>query len=199
MSLSITDLTLDHTDDPTDHFAQIHDPSDERAATDRALVGIAEATRAGVEATPAAAAVTFRTTGHATGAVATALLSRGHAWLVDEPANLGGDDEALNPIEAVLGAFLACQTVTYRFWAARLGIRLDTLQLEAEGDLDVRGFFGLDPDVRAGLQQIRVQVRASGPETPERYAELAEVVDRHCPIGDLFAQPTPVQTTLVVA
>ncbi|MCV2396283.1 OsmC family protein [Actinotalea sp. M2MS4P-6] len=178
-------------------LAAIGDPTDERGATDRALVGIVEATRSAVETTPGAASVTFSTTGHATGAVATALLSRGHAWLVDEPGSLGGDDEALNPVEAALGAFLACQTVTYRFWAARLGIRLDDLQLDAEGDLDVRGFFGLEPGVRPGFSRVRVRVRPSGPETAERYAELARVVDEHCPVLDLFANTTPVETTLV--
>ena len=179
------------------HLAGLGDPADDRAAIDRGLAGIVEATSCAVQAAPSAAAVTFTTTGRSTGAVATALLSRGHAWLVDEPATLGGDDEGLNPVEAALGALLACQTVTYRFWAARLGIRLDDLTLRAEGDLDVRGFFGLDSQVRPGFTEVRVQVQASGPESPERYAELARVVEQHCPVLDLFANPTSVRTTLV--
>lgn len=191
-----TSLTPDLTDLTAD-LASIDDPTDERAATDRALSGIVEATRSAVATSPTAAAVTFTTTGRSTGAVATALLSRGHAWLVDEPATLGGDDEALNPVEAALGALLACQTVTYRFWAARLGIVLDDVELDAEGDLDVRGFFGLEPGVRPGFSTVRVRVRLVGPESQERYDELARVVEEHCPVLDLFANPTTVYSTLV--
>lgn len=71
--------------------------------------------------------------------------------------------------------------VTYRFWAARLGIRLDDVEIDAVGDLDVRGFFGLDDEVRAGFGDIRLDVRLTGPESPERYAELQQAVDAHWP------------------
>jgi hypothetical protein len=43
---------------------------------------------------------------------------------------------------------------------------------------------------------VRVTVRVSGPETPERYAELREAVDVHCPVLDLFGNATPVSTRL---
>lgn len=87
--------------------------------------------------------------------------------------------------------------VTYRFWAARLGIRLDDVEIDAVGDLDVRGFFGLDDEVRAGFGDIRLDVRLTGPESPERYAELQQAVDAHCPVLDLFTNPTPVATTVI--
>jgi len=94
--------------------------------------------------------------------------------------------------------------VTYRFWAARLGIRLDDVgirlddvEIDAVGDLDVRGFFGLDDEVRAGFGDIRLDVRLTGPERPERYAELQQAVDAHCPVLDLFTNPTPVATTVI--
>ena len=70
--------------------------------------------------------------------------TREHTLAVDEPPTLGGDDTAINPVEAYLGALLSCQVVTYRFYADKLGITIDELKLSAEGDLDVRGFFGLD-------------------------------------------------------
>ncbi|BAH53379.1 OsmC family protein [Rhodococcus opacus] len=66
----------------------------------------------------------------------------------------------------------------------------------AEGDLDVRGFFGFDDAVRAGFGEVRVVVPLTGPESRERYLELQEAVDAHCPVLDLTRNPTPVSTVV---
>jgi hypothetical protein len=42
-------------------------------------------------------------------------------------------------------------------------------------------------------------VTLSGPAAPQRYQELADTVDEHCPVLDLFRTATPVTTTLVTA
>ena len=118
--------------------------------------------------------------------------------MLDEPPTLGGDDTAINPVEAYLGALLSCQVVTYRFYADKLGITIDELKLSAEGDLDVRGFFGLDETVRPGFTAVRVTVDITGPDSAERYRELTDTVDAHCPVLDLTQNPTPVTTTLRV-
>lgn len=170
-----------------------------RIAADRTerLGAIISATAGAVADDPSLAAVQFHATGTGTGWVATDLASRQHAFVVDEPASLGGDDSAPNPVEVALGALIACQVVTYRFWAARLGIALDDVRIEATGDLDVRGFFGLSDDVRPGFGAVRLAVHVSGPEPAERYEELHAAVDAHCPVLDLFSNVTPVRTTLV--
>src|SRR5690606_20621035 len=104
-----------------------------------------------------------------------------------------------NPVEVYLAALISCQVVTYRFWAQRLGVTVEDLAITAEGDLDVRGFFGIDDSVRPGFQAVRVSVRITGPETAERYAELQHAVDAHCPVLDLSTGVTPVTTTLELA
>lgn len=169
------------------------------AARDEQLAAIIGATASAVADDASRASVQFTATGVSTGAVATDVETRQHRFVVDEPASLGGDDSATNPVEYALGAFIGCQVVTYRFWAARLGIRLDDVRVTAVGDLDVRGFFGLDDEVRAGFSEIRLDVQLVGPEPEERYAELQAAVDAHCPVLDLFANPTPVRTALTVA
>lgn len=160
------------------------------------LGAIISATTSAVGEDPTRAAVQFTATGAATGSVATDVRTRQHGFVVDEPASLGGDDSATNPVEYALGALIGCQVVTYRFWATRLGIRLDDVQIEAVGDLDVRGFFGLDDAVRPGFGEIRLDVQLTGPESAERYAELHAAVDAHCPVLDLFTAATPVTTAV---
>ena len=46
---------------------------------------------------------------------------------------------------------------------------------------------------------VRVEVSVTGPETAERYAELAAAVDEHCPVLDLFKNPVPVTRELTAA
>jgi hypothetical protein len=60
------------------------------------------------------------------------------------------------PVEYALAALLSCQVVSYRFWAAALDIPLDEVHVDIEGDLDVRGFLGLDAAVRPGLTGVRL-------------------------------------------
>ena len=119
-----------------------------------------------------------------------------HTFKVDEPPALGGADVAANPVQYALASLGSCQAITYRFWAEQLGISFDSLTVRLEGDLDIRGFFGFDDAVRPGFSAIRVAVTVTGPESDERYSELAAAVDAHCPVLDLFANPVPVTRTL---
>ncbi|MGV9674735.1 OsmC family protein [Nocardia sp. NPDC003482] len=162
-----------------------------------ALNDITEATARAVAQDPGNAAVVFAASGRPEGAVGTVVTAGRHTVRVDEPPSLGGEDTAANPVEVYLAALIACHTVTYRFWAQRLGIAVADLAIEAEGDLDVRGFFGLDDAVRPGFQKVRLTVRVTGPESADRYAELHRAVEKHCPVLDLTAAPTPVESTLV--
>jgi uncharacterized OsmC-like protein len=151
-----------------------------------------------IEADPVKAKAVFSVQGDLVGLTEVDLHARGHAVKVDEPPSLGGEDRGANPVEHALIALASCQAITYRFWAAKLGIELDELEITAEGDLDVRGFFGFDDSVRSGFTSIRLKVTPSGPEAAERYQELADAVDAHCPVLDLFTNPTPVERQIAV-
>ena len=123
------------------------------------------------------------------------LTARKHGIEVDEPKGIGGGDAAASPVEYALIALASCQAITYRLWAAKLGIELEGLEIAVEGDLDLHGLFGLDDEVRPGFTAIRIDVTPLGPE-PERFRELADAVDAHCPVLDLITTPTPVERTL---
>jgi uncharacterized OsmC-like protein len=161
------------------------------------LRGIIDATSAATAADATQAGVVFRATGVGDSGVATDIQIRSHQVQVDEPPSLGGVDSAPNPVETALAGLLSCQVVSYRFWAAKLNIPLDDVRIETEGDLDVRGFLGLRDGVRPGLGAVRVKVRLTGSASPEQYEQLRLAVDQHCPVLDLFANPTPVSTELV--
>ena len=140
--------------------------------------------------------LTYRVSGHGTGAVASEITAGRHRFLVDEPAALAGDDLAASPVEYALGALISCQIVVYRLYANALGIAVDDVDISAEADLDVRGLFGIEESVRPGFSAVRLVVKLTGPESAERYEELRRVVDAHCPVLDLFANPVPTTVAL---
>ena len=145
---------------------------------------------------PANAQALFTAQGTLVGVTEVDIRTGAHSFKVDEPPALGGADVAANPVQYALASLGSCQAITYQFWAEQLGIGFDALTVRVEGDLDIRGFFGFDDGVRPGFSAVRVEVTVTGPESPERYQELATAVDRHCPVLDLFANPVPVTRTL---
>jgi uncharacterized OsmC-like protein len=162
------------------------------------LVAILAATERDVTADVSKAAAVFRVAGEATGRVSSSIRIGKFTIDADEPPALG-EGTAPNPVEYALAGLLSCQVATYRVWAVNLGIGLDSVDISIDGDLDFRGFFGFDDSVRPGFSDIRLNVRLGGPDTADRYAELQEIVNAHCPVLDLFRNPTPVQSTLTVA
>ena len=163
------------------------------------LGSVIAATRGAVTADRANARVVFRASATAHDAVASTVSLGQYRVEVDEPPPLGGEAKAPNPVEYYLASLLSCQIVTWRFWAEKLGIAVDEITAHAEGDLDVRGFFGFDETVRSGFQQVRLVIKVTGPETPDRYRELQDAVDAHCPVLDLTRNATPVTTGVEIA
>ncbi|MGB2720913.1 MAG: OsmC family protein [Rhodococcus sp. (in: high G+C Gram-positive bacteria)] len=161
--------------------------------------GVIAATDDAVQADAKNAQAVFRASATAHDAVASTVTLGKFSVEVDEPPALGGENKAANPVEYYLASLLSCQVVTYRVWAEKLGIVVDDIKAKAEGDLDVRGFFGFDDNVRPGFGEVRVVVTVTGPESRERYEELQKAVDDHCPVLDLTRNPTPIHTVLETA
>ena len=159
------------------------------------LDGLTEA----ISADPGVAAVSFDAHTTLVGVTEVDVVTGTHTFKVDEPEVLGGTDLAANPVQLVLASLGACQAITYRVWAAKLGIALEGVEARVEGDLDLRGFFGLDDGIRPGFTRIRLFVTLRGPEPPERYEELQDAVNRHCPVLDIVANPVTIEREVKLA
>ncbi|UXN32920.1 OsmC family protein [Glutamicibacter sp. M10] len=151
-----------------------------------------------ISAAPQSAQLTFSVRGEGFDSVASNIRAGKHSFTVDEPAALGGSDIAASPVEYALAALVSCQVVVYRLYAENLGIQVDDVQITADGQLDVRGLFGIDETIRPGFSSVDLQVHIAGPESAERYEELRQAVDAHCPVLDLFVNPVPVTTSVHV-
>lgn len=108
----------------------------------------------------------------------------------DEPAILAGGDRGANPVEHLLHALASCLTTSMVAHAAVRGIRIERLEAELEGDLDLRGFLGLDASVPKGYTAIRARFRAQG--SPEAVAALRDLAT-FSPVFNTLTVGTPVE------
>jgi uncharacterized OsmC-like protein len=106
----------------------------------------------------------------------------------DEPRVLLGTDQGANPYEFVLHALAAGLTTSLVYHAAALGIHLESVESELEGDLDVQGFLGLSDKVRRGYKEIRVRFAIKSDAPAEQLDELI----RFSPVLDIVSNPVPV-------
>ena len=95
--------------------------------------------------------------------------------IADEPPILAGNDDGANPVEHLLHALASCLTTAMVAHAAVRGIRIEAMQSELEGDLDLNGFLGLDPETPKGFTGIRARFRVDAAEGDiEAIRELAD-------------------------
>ncbi|MGE5820246.1 MAG: OsmC family protein [Deltaproteobacteria bacterium] len=108
---------------------------------------------------------------------------------IDEPLELLGENTAPNPQELLMTAFNACITVGYVAGAAVKGITLEKVEIETSGELDLRGFLGIDPNVKPGYESLRYVVRIKGNGTAEQFQEIHQNVIKTSPNYFNISQP----------
>lgn len=78
------------------------------------------------------------------------------------------------------------------------GIRLDELVIQTEGDIDLRGFLGLDGSVKPGYDSLRYTVRIRGDATTEEFREIHETVKATSPNRFNIANAIALNSELLV-
>lgn len=116
----------------------------------------------------------------------------------DEPKELLGENSAINPHELLLAALNSCLMVSYAMGAAIKGIELESIVIETEAEMDLRGFFGIDRDVSPGYDTIRYTVYVKGDGTAQEFREVHESVMATSPNFFNIARPVRLVPTLVV-
>ncbi len=107
----------------------------------------------------------------------------------DEPVVMGGADKGANPVEHLLHALAACVTTSMVCHAAVQGIRIDELESELEGDIDLRGFLGLSQEVRKGYRNIRINFKV---KTDEENLEKLKMLTQFSPVFDVVSNGTSI-------
>jgi len=114
---------------------------------------------------------------------------------IDEPRELGGTNSFANPQIAALNA---CMTVGYVAQCAVRGIALESLTIETDGEIDLRGFLGIDPAVPQGYENLSYTVRIKGNGTKKQFAEVHEAVMATSPNFYNLSRPVALKPALVI-
>ncbi len=107
----------------------------------------------------------------------------------DEPIELLGTNQAPNPQELLMSAVNACMMVGYIAQAAVRGVTLSSCRIETHGELDLRGFLGLDDKVPNGYRRIDYDVHIDGDGTRDQFEEIHRAVMATSPNYFNMARP----------
>ena len=110
----------------------------------------------------------------------------------DHPELFASQDKGATPVEIVLAALGSCLTAGVASVATNRGVQLRKVVATIEGDMDLQGILGIDPEVRNGYSAIRVryEIDADAPK-----ADLQAIVaqsQKRSAVFDVITNPTTV-------
>ncbi len=129
----------------------------------------------------------------------TRTVARDNVIQADEPEALGGTDTAADPVELLLSALTSCVSIGLITRAADRGIDFDELEIEVEGALDLRGYFGLDENIRPGYEGLEYTVRIQSDADPVVIEQLLRETEQSSPMYDNIRNGVPIRSSLEVA
>ena len=123
--------------------------------------------------------------------------ARSRVEFKDKIVHIGGDDE-LNSMQMLLAALAACDVDLVAMHASFLGLKIESLSVEASGHFNVQSYLGLEGAPGSGYDAISYTVHLSVPgATPEQMAHLRERCERSSPVGDSLARAIPLKLEFV--
>jgi uncharacterized OsmC-like protein len=125
-------------------------------------------------------------------------IPRTFAIVSDEPQELCGGNTAPNPQELLMSSLASCMMVGIVANASLTGVKLDSVVIDVDGNLDLRGFLGLDAKVKPGYDALHYTIRVKGDGTPEQFQKIHEAVIATSPNRFNVSNPIKLTSELVV-
>ena len=102
----------------------------------------------------------------------------------DNAAHAGGDRSR--------GALASCLTAGIAAVAQVREIALRSVKATVEGEMDIQGILGVDPEVRNGFSNVRVSYEIDADATPDEIAALVAQSQKRSAVFDILTNPTNV-------
>ena len=110
-------------------------------------------------------------------------------------AGTGGPGTGACSGDLLLGALAACAQITCQLVAEALGISAARIEVDVEGDLDLRGTLGVSKDVPVGFENIRVRFDVDAPAaSADQLRTLREKTEQYCVVFQTLARPPRIET-----
>ena len=126
-------------------------------------------------------------------------VNRDFEWVIDEPRQLLGTNQAPNPQEYLLSGMGACILVGFTVGASIMEIQLESLKVTVKGELNLAGFLGVDENAPIGFKTIQYLIEVSGDGTNEQFQELREKAISHSPNAMTIMKGADLQGELVIS
>jgi uncharacterized OsmC-like protein len=110
----------------------------------------------------------------------------------DHPEIFASEDHGATPVEFVLVGLASCLTAGVAAVAQNREIQLNSVSATIEGDMDILGILGGDPDVRNGFSGIRVHYDIDADASPEDIKALVAQSQKRSAVYDVITNPTNV-------
>lgn len=75
------------------------------------------------------------------------------------------------------------------------GIEIEEVESTSEGDIDLHGLLGLDPNTPRGYQEIRVHFKVKADVPDEELEQLVALDPTFSPVFDTITRAVPVKLT----
>ena len=113
---------------------------------------------------------------------------------------VGGPGTGACSGDLLLGALAACAQLTCQMVATAMGLDARRIEVVVEGDLDLRGTLGIDRDVGAGFDAIRMRFEIDAPEASEEDLEgLMKRTERYCTVLQTLRNPPAIEAVRAAA
>jgi len=110
----------------------------------------------------------------------------------DHPEIFASEDHGATPVEYVLVGLASCLTAGVAAVAQYRGIQLNSVSATLEGEMDVQGILGVDPDVRNGFSGIKVTYNIDADASPDDIKALVAQSQKRSAVYDIVTNPTNV-------
>lgn len=144
---------------------------------------------------PASSRITLTARGQQAGAPIACSVDLGRAiYNAQAHQGVGGDGTGACSGDLLLGALAACAQITCQMVAAAMGIPVESIDVTAEGDLDLQGTLGISKETPVGFESIRVKFDISAPKaTPEQLNALREKTEQYCVVMQTLVRPPKIE------
>ena len=115
---------------------------------------------------------------------------------VDHPEIFASEDNGATPVEFVLVGLVGCLTAGVAAVAQHRGIQLRSVTATIDGQMNVLGILGADPDVRNGFEAVTVRFTIDADASREDLEALVAQAQKRSAVFDVVANPTKVLVEL---
>jgi uncharacterized OsmC-like protein len=115
----------------------------------------------------------------------------------DHPGVFAAEDEGATPVEIVLSALASCLTAGVAAVAQNRGIQLRSVKVQVEGDMNLQGILGIDPDVRNGFNAIRVSFDIDADANKDEIAAVVAQSQKRSAVFDIITNPGNVRVAII--